>query len=111
MYPQLIYRLIFLLFGLYQGDLVDVENDLANADEQFEEGESKDAATEVVLSSRDMSELDSMLDANKVLYHHALLLRPTNILTAALGANTLSSYYHPTIIVTAALGAHSYIIL
>jgi hypothetical protein len=64
--PQLIYRLIFLLFGLhqYQGDLVDVKNDLANADEQFEEGESKDTATEAVLSSGDMSELDGMLDAN-----------------------------------------------
>jgi hypothetical protein len=64
-HPQLIYRLIFLLFGLYQGDLVDVEKDLANADEQFEEGESKDAATEAVLSSGDMSKLDGMLDTNK----------------------------------------------
>jgi hypothetical protein len=74
-YPQLIYRLIFLLFGLYQDDLVDVENDLAYADDQFEEGESKDTATEAVLSSRNMSELDGMLDANEVLYHHAFLPR------------------------------------
>jgi Ca2+-binding EF-hand superfamily protein len=55
-----------------EGDLADVEKDLANADEQFEEGESKDAATEAVLSSRDqdMSELDAnhdgMLDVNEV---------------------------------------------
>jgi hypothetical protein len=74
-YPQLIYRLIFLLFGLYQDDLVDVENDLAYAEDQFEEGESKDTATEAVLSSRDMSELNGMLDANEVLYHHAFLPR------------------------------------
>ena len=105
----MIYWLIFLLFGLYQGDhaaygidqqhylsFKTEENDLANADEQFEEGESKDAATEAVLSSRDMRELDAnhdgMLDANEVWYHHAFLLRPSTLHACLLHPATLHAF-------------------